>query len=113
MTIEKAKHEANVVKELSESGKDLVLAERSSACEVANANKLWFEGNKSKLVKIGVSFIAFPDPTPVTPIVGASFIAAGLVRKEIQKRSLYVGDVKKIFEGTLRDVQLTKQSLRL
>lgn len=113
MEIEKAKIAVKALNELSESSRDLFIATGGTAREVATAKKLWLEGNKSKLVKIGVAFMVFPDPTPVTPIVGASLIAAGLLRKSIQKRSLYVGDIKKTFERTLREVQLAKQSLRL
>ena len=113
MEIEKAKNAAKALDELSESEKDLFLAARDTTREVATAKKLWLEGNKSKLVKIGVAFMVFPDPTPVTPIVGASLIAAGLFQKSIQKRSLYLGDIKKTLERTLREVQLAKQSLTL
>ncbi len=111
--IEKAKLMGTVLNELSESGKDLFFAERGVTREVAFAKKLWLEGRKSKLIKIGIAFVVFPDPTPVTPIIGAGLIAAGLVQREIQKKALYVGDIKKVFEGTLKEVQLTKQSLRL
>jgi hypothetical protein len=109
--IEKAINATKALNELSESGKDLFFATRATAREVATAKILWLEGNKSKLIKIGVAFMVFPDPTPVTPIVGASLIAAGLFQKGVKKRALYVGDIKKTFERTLREVQLAKQSL--
>ena len=109
---EKAKIAAKVLDELSVSGKDLFFAERGTALEVAAAKKLWLKGNKSKLMKIGVAFILFPDPTPVTPVVGASLITAGLIQKEIQKRALHMEDVKKVFDKTLREIQISKNSLQ-
>ena len=67
---------------------------------------------KSKLIKIGVSLIMFPDPSPVGDIVGAGFLAAGAIQKGIQNQSLYVGDIKKTFENTLREVCSIKHNLR-
>jgi hypothetical protein len=113
METEKAKYAAKAASELSESGKDLFFAVRGTTREVVATKKLWIEGNKSKLIKIGVACVMFPDPSPVGEIIGAGFIAAGLVQKGIRKQSIYLGDIKKTFESTLRDVQLTKQNLRL
>ncbi len=109
---EKAKVAAKVLDELSVSGKDLFFAERGTARELIAVRKLWLKGNKSKLMKIGVAFILFPDPTPVTPVVGASLITAGLIQKEIQKRALHMEDVKKVFDKTLREIQISKNSLQ-
>jgi hypothetical protein len=113
MDTEKAKAAAQAANELSESGKDLFFAVRGTKREVAPAKKLWLEGNKSRLIKIGVACVMFPDPSPVGEIVGAGFIAAGLVQKGIRKQYLYLGDIKKTYEKILKDLQLTKQSLRL
>jgi hypothetical protein len=55
----------------------------------------------------------FPDPSPVGEIIGAGFIVAGLVQKGIQKQTCYLGDIKKTFENTIRDVHSTRQSMRL
>ncbi len=113
MEIEKINKLVKELNDLSESGKDLSTAMKDTVQAATSAKKLWLEGNKSRLIKIGVSFIMFPDPTPVTPVIGASLIAAGLFQKAIQKQSLYVGDIKKTFEISLREAQLAKQSLRL
>jgi hypothetical protein len=55
----------------------------------------------------------FPDPSPVGEIIGAGFITAGLVQKGIQKQSIYLEDIKKTFGRTLKEIQSTKESLRL
>ena len=57
--------------------------------------------------------VMFPDPSPVGEIIGAGFIAAGMVQKGVQKQSTYLGDIKKTFESTLREVCSTKHNLRL
>jgi hypothetical protein len=55
----------------------------------------------------------FPDPSPIGEIIGAGFIAAGLVQKGIQKQTIYLGDIKKTFESTLREVHPSRQRMRL
>lgn len=112
MEIEKIRNATTALNELAESGKDLHSALKSTARQVAATKKLWREGNKSKLIKIGVACIMFPDPSPVGEIIGAGFIAAGLVQKGIQKRTLYIGDLKKTFESTLRELNSTQSNLR-
>ena len=99
--------------ELTESYNDLYFGIKGTSREVAATKKLWREGNKSKLIKIGVACIMFPDPSPVTEIIGAGFIAAGLVQKGIQNQAIYLGDIKKTFECTLRDLHSTRESMRL
>jgi hypothetical protein len=112
METEKIRNAIKVLNELAESSKDLHSAVKGTTQQVAATKKLWREGNKSKLIKIGVACIMFPDPSPVGEIIGAGFIAAGLVQKGIQKRTLYIGDLKKTFESTLRELNSTQSSLR-
>ena len=112
MEIEKIRNATKSLNELAESGKDLHSALKGTARQVAATKKLWREGNKSKLIKIGVACIMFPDPSPVGEIIGAGLIAAGLVQKGIQKRTLYIDDLKKTFESTLREINSTQSSLR-
>ena len=113
MNREAAIQTTKALTELTESYKDLYHGVKGASREVAATQKLWREGNKSKLIKIGVACIMFPDPSPVGEIIGAGFIAAGLVQKGIQKQAIYLGDIKKTFESTLRDVHSTRQSMRL
>ena len=113
MNREAAIQTTKALTELTENYKDLYRGIKCTSREVAATKKLWREGNKSKLIKIGVACIMFPDPSPVGEIIGAGFIAAGLVQKGIQKQAIYLGDIKKTFESTLRDVHSTRQSMRL
>jgi len=113
MEIDKAKNAIKAVHELGKSREDLHAAMRGTTRDVAATKKLWREGNKSKLIKIGVACILFPDPSPVGEIIGAGFITAGLVQKGIQKQSIYLEDIKKTFGRTLKEIQSTKESLRL
>ena len=113
MDPEKAKAAHKAVKELSQNGAELHDTVRGTTREIGATKKLWREGNKSRLIKLGVACIVFPDPSPIGEIIGAGLITAGMVQKGIQKRSVYLEDVTKTFKTTLRDIQATKENLRV
>ena len=77
--------------------------------EVKRTKKLWRSGNKSRLIKLGVALIVFPEPTPISETVGACFVAAGMIQKGVQSRSIYVEDIGKTFQNTVKEVLSTKQ----
>jgi len=112
--MEQVKHTQKALCELTQSGMELHNAAKSTAQATAQTKKLWREGNKSNLTKIGISCILFPlDPTPVSEIVGAGFLIAGAVQKGVQKRTLYVCDLKKNCQSIQRELRATQNSLRL
>ena len=113
MRMEKAKHTTKALAELTESYRELYKEIEGTAREAAATRKLWREGNKSKLIKIGVALILFPDPSPVGDIVAAGFLAAGAIQKGIQNQSLYIGDIKKTWDSTLKEVCSVKNNLRI
>jgi hypothetical protein len=113
MKPEQAKIAAKALNELSESYVDLLGAVKGTTNAAEAAKKLWREGNKSRLIKIGVSLIVFPEPTPISETVGACFIAAGAVQKGIRSRAIYIEDITKTFKNTLKDVLETSQCLRV
>src|SRR5512135_1633292 len=110
--MENARQTAKALTELSESYVGLCHAIKSTSQTSAQTKKLWREGNKSNLIKIGVACIMFPDPSPVGEIIGAGFLVAGAVQKGIQKRTLYVSDLKKNLDSTLRELNSTQCNLR-
>ena len=109
MKPEQVKATTKALNELSESYVDVIGAVKSTANAAADTKKLWREGNKSRLIKIGVSLIFFPEPTPISETIGACFIAAGAVQKGIKSRAIYIEDITKTFKNTLRDVLETSQ----
>jgi len=113
MKPEQVKAATEAVKELSESYIDVIGAVKSTANAAADTKKLWREGNKSRLIKIGLSLIVFPEPTPISETIGACFIAAGAVQKGIKSRAIYMEDITKTFKNTMKDVLATNQSLRV
>ncbi|MGD6806937.1 MAG: hypothetical protein ACQCN4_08265 [Candidatus Bathyarchaeia archaeon] len=111
--MEKAKVTAGALRELTETYADTCKAIKGTSRETGQAKKLWREGNKSGLIKIGVACIMFPDPSPVGEIIGAGFLIAGAVQKGIRDRSAYVGDIKKGFKGTLRELNEIQHEIRV
>jgi hypothetical protein len=111
--MEKAKVTAMAIRELTETYADTCRAIKDSSKEAVQTKKLWREGNKSSLIKIGVACIMFPDPSPVGEIIGAGFLIAGAVQKGIRDRSAYVGDIKKSLKGTLKELNEIQHEIRV
>jgi hypothetical protein len=110
--MERAKQTTKSLYELAECYTEVQRALKTTGRESARTKKLWREGNKSNLIKIGMACIMFPDPSPVGEIIGAGFLIAGAVQKGIQKRPLYVNDIKKNLENTLKEINSTQCNLR-
>jgi hypothetical protein len=113
MRLQDAKTFAKALNELSQSQKDLANTLKDTGRQAAVTKKLWREGNKSKLIKIGMALIVLPEPTPVSEIIGACFVAAGAIQKGIQSQSLYIEDIGKAFQNSLREVIATKYDLQV
>jgi hypothetical protein len=113
MKPEEAKNATKALNELSESYIEVISAIKGTANAAGSTKKLWREGNKSRLIKIGLSLIVFPEPTPISETIGACFIAAGAVQKGIKSRAIYLEDITKTFRNTLKDVMETSQHLRV
>jgi hypothetical protein len=111
MNANEAKAMEKTLKELKERYVDLGNSMKDTANTIGSTKKLWREGNKSRLIKLGLTLVCFPEPTPISESIGACFIAAGLVQKGIKSRAIYLEDIKKTFKTTLRDVLETQNSV--
>jgi len=110
MKLDEMKTVATVLEELNESYGDFLHAMKGTVREVKTARQLWRDKNGSKLVKLGLTLIVFPEPTPISETIGACLVAAGAVKKGIQNRSMYIEDVYKTFQSVLKDVRAAKHS---
>lgn len=113
MNPEQAKTANKALNELSENYIDLIHAVKSTANSTEAAKKLWREGNKSRLIELGIALIIFPEPTAISEVIGAGFIAAGTVKKGLQCRSLYLEDVTKTFKNTMKSVLEIRNSVKI
>lgn len=109
--MERLKATRQALNEMNESYIDLLRETKATAQNVHDAKQLWRAGYKSRLIKIGVAIVMIPEPTPISPTVGACFIAAGAVQKAIRNRSIFVEDVNKTFQTTLKDLVTIKQNI--
>lgn len=112
MKTDEVKALVDSARELSESCADLAQALRGTTKEAKATKKLWRDGRRPWLIKIGLALIAFPDPT-ISDVVGSAMVATGLVQEGIKRRTLHVDDVYKTFQNTLRDVRSTNDSLKV
>ncbi len=111
MKKEEAKATVTAVNELSESYADLIQAMKETTREAKATRQLWRDGNKSRLIKLGLALIVFPEPTPISETIGSFLVAAGAVQMGIRKRSLYVDDIYKTFTNTLKEMRNIKHNV--
>jgi hypothetical protein len=109
--LEQLKATRKALTEMNESYIDLIKETKATAQNVHVAQQLWRTGYKSRLIKIGVALIVFPEPTPISETVGACFVAAGAVQKAVRNRSMFVEDVKKTFQATMKEISTVKQDI--
>jgi len=101
------------LRELGLSYEEVVKLMREVTKDAESLRSLWgkpgAEGQKgSRLIKLGVSLIAFPIPTiGIKKSLGAMLIAAGLVQERI--KHLHVADVYSTFQDVNRELQKLRQ----
>jgi len=101
----------NALNELNESYVDLIQAMKGTIKEVKTTRRLWQDGKKSRLIKLGLALIVFPEPTPISETIGTFLVAAGAVQAGIRHRTIYVENVYKSFKDTLKEMRTIKDSL--
>lgn len=110
-TVEKQelKRMAVILQELGLSYAETVEVIHEMSKDVNNAQKLWRGEKKSKLIKIALTLITFPEPTPISETVGAAFLVAGLVQNRAKKSTLHVEDIYKTFQDVNKDILKIRQ----
>ena len=103
------KRMAVVLHELGLSYKETLEVIQEMSIDVDNANKLWRGEHKSKLIKLALTLITFPEPTPISETVGAAVLVAGLIQNRIKKSTLHVEDVYKTFQDVNNDILKIRQ----
>lgn len=111
MRTDDLKNVVNALNELSDSYADLMETMKGTVKEVKTIKQLWRDKNKSKLVKLGLALIVFPEPTPLSETIGALLVAAGTVQQGIRSRAIYVDDVPKAFQKTLEEIWNLKSNV--
>ena len=101
----------DVLRELGLSYEETVDAMNGVAKELRSVRHLWKKGNNSKLIKIGLTLIAFPEPTPLSETLGAVVLSVGLIQKKMRQSTLGIENVYNTFQGVIRDLQTIKRGV--
>lgn len=100
---------AAVLQELGLSYTETLEVIKEMAKDVNNAKKLWRDGYKSKLIKLAITLITFPEPTPISETMGAVVLTAGLIQNRIKKSTLHIEDVYKTFQDVNENILKIRQ----
>jgi hypothetical protein len=93
-----------VLQELGLSYSETLEVLHEMSKDANRAQKLWRGEKKSKLIKLALTLITFPEPTPISETVGAAVLVAGLIQNRIKKSTLHVEDVYKTFQDVNNDI---------
>ena len=105
MKTEELKNVVDVLRELGVSYEDTLDAMSGVANELCSASLLWRKGDKSKLIGLGLTLIAFPEPTLISDILGAVVLSAGIIQTKMRQSTLHIEDVYNNFQGVITDLQ--------
>jgi len=103
------KRMAVVLQELGLSYTETLEVINEMSKDINNAKKLWRDGHKSKLIKLAITLITFPEPTPISETMGAAVLVAGLIQNRIKKSTLHIEDVYKTFQDVNNDILKIRQ----
>ena len=109
--LEKLKTLRDSVKELSLSYAETLEDFKGFSGCLKSTKSLWRACNKSRLVKIGLTLIAFPEPTPFSEMIGASVLSVGLIQQKIRNNSLHIEDVYKTFHNVFKNLREIQENL--
>lgn len=106
LTLEKEeiKRMGIVLRELGLSYSETLEVLHEMSKDANRAQKLWRGEKKSKLIKLALTLITFPEPTPISETVGAAVLVAGLIQNRIKNSTLHVEDVYKTFQDVNNDI---------
>lgn len=102
---------ATVLQELGLSYQETLEIMKGVTKDLRFTKSLWRDGDKSRLVKIGLTLIAFPEPTPISETIGVFVLSLGVIQKKMKKSTLHIEDVYKTFQDVNRSLLRTRQEL--
>jgi len=108
METEKVKALTESVKEIGRDHVALAKSLGSLSNGAEAAKRLWRKGNKSILIKAGLSLILFPEPI-VSDVLGTALLAAGAVHEGIKRQSIYLDDLPKALKSAINDLKIAKE----
>ena len=111
MKPEELKNVATVLRELGLSYEETLGVVKGVAKDSHLAGRLWRDGDKPRLVKVGLALIAFPEPTPISETLGVCVLSLGLIEAKMKRSALHVEDVYATFHGIKGDLRTIRKEL--
>jgi len=102
---------ATVLQELGLSYQETLEIMKGVTKDLRSTKSLWRDGDKSRLVKIGLTLIACPEPTPISETIGVFVLSLGMIQKKMKKSTLHIEDIYKTFQDVNRSLLRTRQEL--
>ena len=100
---------ATALRELGLGYGDTIEAMKGVARDLRSTRSLWRDGYKSRLVKIGLTLIACPEPTPISETLGAFVLSLGIIQNKMKNSTLHIEDVYKTFQDVNSSLLRTRQ----
>jgi len=108
---EELKSLAVVLRELGLSYEETLDVMRGVAKDLRSTRRLWKKGDKTRLTKIGLTLIAFPEPTPISETLGVVVLSLGIIQNKMRKSALHIEDIYDTFQGVIGNLQTIRQGL--
>jgi len=102
---------ATVLQELGLSYEETLEVMKGVAKDLRSIKSLWRDCDKSRLVKIGLTLIVFPEPTPISETLGVFVLSLGIIQNRMKKSALHIEDIYKTFQDVNRSLLRTRQEL--
>jgi len=102
---------AAMLQELGLSYTETIEVMRGVSKDLRHTKELWWDGHKSKLIKLALALIAFPEPTPISESMGAVVLALGLIQNRVKKSKLHIEDVYRTFHDMNKNLLKIRQEV--
>jgi len=102
---------ATVLQELGLNYQETLEVMKGVTKDLRSTKSLWKDGDKSRLVKIGLTIIAFPEPTPISETLGAFILSLGLIQNRMKKSTLHIEDIYNTFQDVNKNLLRIRQEL--
>jgi hypothetical protein len=102
---------ATVLQELGLSYQETLEVMKGITKDLRSTKSLWMDGDKSRLVKVGLTIIAFPEPTPISETLGAFVLSLGIIQNKMKKSALHIEDIYNTFQDVNKSLLRIRQEL--
>lgn len=102
---------ATVLQELGLNYQETLEVMKGFTKDLRSTKSLWKDGDKSRLVKIGLTIIAFPEPTPISETLGAFVLSLGIIQNKMKKSALHIEDIYNTFQDVNKKLLRIRQEL--